>query len=160
MAYDGIMLSRVVEQLQNQLTRGKINKIYQISQYELLFHIRSQRENFKLLISIHPVYARIQLTQLSYPTPASPNALTMLLRKHLEGAYIEKISQIQLDRIVDIELIGVNELKDTVKYHLYLEIMGKHSNAILTYDNNKIIDCLKTCFSRYECSYFTAWSNL
>ncbi|OUQ82150.1 hypothetical protein B5E48_03835 [Massilimicrobiota sp. An105] len=143
MAYDGIMLSRVVEQLQNQLTRGKINKIYQISQYELLFHIRSQRENFKLLISIHPVYARIQLTQLSYPTPASPNALTMLLRKHLEGAYIEKISQIQLDRIVDIELIGVNELKDTVKYHLYLEIMGKHSNAILTYDNNKIIDCLK-----------------
>ena len=55
MAYDGIMLSRVVEQLQNQLTRGKINKIYQISQYELLFHIRSQRENFKLLISINPI---------------------------------------------------------------------------------------------------------
>ena len=49
----------------------------------------------------------------------------------------------QLDRIVDIEIIGVNELKDTVKYHIYLEIMGKHSNAILTYHNNKIIDCLK-----------------
>ena len=53
MAYDGIMLSRVVEQLQNQITRGRINKIYQISQYELLFHIRAQRENYKLLISIH-----------------------------------------------------------------------------------------------------------
>lgn len=143
MAYDGIMLSRVVEQLQNKITRGKINKIYQISQYELLFHIRSQKENYKLLISIHPVYARIQLTHLSYPTPASPNALTMLLRKHLEGAFIEKISQVQLDRIVEIELIGTNELKDTVKYHIYLEIMGKHSNAILTYDNHKIIDCLK-----------------
>lgn len=143
MAYDGIMLSRVVEQLQNQITRGRINKIYQISQYELLFHIRAQRENYKLLISIHPVYARMQLTQLSYPTPASPNALTMLLRKHLEGAYIEKITQMQLDRIVDIEITGVNELKDTVKYHIYLEIMGKHSNAILTYHNNKIIDCLK-----------------
>ena len=111
MAYDGIMLSRVVEQLQNQITRGRINKIYQISQYELLFHIRAQRENYKLLISIHPVYARMQLTQLSYPTPASPNALTMLLRKHLEGAYIEKITQMQLDRIVDIEIIGVNELR-------------------------------------------------
>ena len=59
MAYDGIMLSRVVEQLQNQITRGRINKIYQISQYELLFHIRAQRENYKLLISIHPVYARM-----------------------------------------------------------------------------------------------------
>lgn len=143
MAYDGMMLSRVVEQLQNQITRGRINKIYQISQYELLFHIRSQRENVKLLISIHPVYARIQLTHLNYPTPATPNALTMLLRKHLEGAYIEYISQVGLDRIVDIEFIGVNELKDTVKYHVYIEIMGKHSNTIITHDNNKIIDCLK-----------------
>ena len=143
MAYDGMMLSRVVEQLQNQITRGRINKIYQISQYELLFHIRSQRENVKLLISIHPVYARIQLTHLNYPTPATPNALTMLLRKHLEGAYIERISQVGLDRIVDIEFIGVNELKDTVKYHVYIEIMGKHSNTIITHDNNKIIDFLK-----------------
>ena len=66
MAYDGIMLSRVVEQLQNQLTRGKINKIYQISQYELLFHIRSQRENFKLLISIHPGLTEFAILNYSW----------------------------------------------------------------------------------------------
>lgn len=36
MAYDGIMLSRVVEQLQNQITRGRINKIYQILLYPLI----------------------------------------------------------------------------------------------------------------------------
>lgn len=143
MAYDGIMLSRVVAQLQNQITRGRINKIYQISQYELLFHIRSQQENVKLLLSIHPTYARMQLTSLSYPTPAMPNAFTMLLRKHLEGAYIESIYQHQLDRLVDIQLIGVNELKDTVKYHVFVEIMGKHSNVIITNQDHRIIDCLK-----------------
>ena len=143
MAYDGIMMSRVVEELQNQLTGGKINKIYQISQYELLFNIRSNRENKKLLISIHPMYARMQLTALSFPTPPTPNALTMLLRKHLEGAYIESIQQIQLDRIVEMVLVGTNELKDIVKYHIYIEIMGKHSNVVVTYDNHKIIDCLK-----------------
>ena len=48
MAYDGIMMSRVVENLQSQLERGRINKIYQISQYELLFHMRSQSSNMKL----------------------------------------------------------------------------------------------------------------
>ncbi len=143
MAYDGIMLSRVVENLQSQLLRGRINKIYQISQYELLFQIRSQSQNKKLLVSIHPMYARMQLTSLSYPTPPSPNALTMLLRKYLEGAYIESIEQIQLDRIVDFTLLGTNEMRDTVKYHMYVEIMGKHSNLIVTYDNQKIIDCLK-----------------
>lgn len=56
MAYDGIMLSRVVENLQSQLTGGRINKIYQISQYELLFHVRAQGTNQKLLMSIHPMY--------------------------------------------------------------------------------------------------------
>lgn len=143
MAYDGIMMSRVVENLQSQLERGRINKIYQISQYELLFHMRSQSSNMKLLMSIHPMYARLQLTSLSFPTPPSPNAFTMLLRKHLEGAYLESVKQIQLDRIVDMTFIGTNELKDTVKYHIYIEIMGKHSNVVIAHDNNKIIDCLK-----------------
>lgn len=143
MAYDGIMMSRVVENLQSQLTRGRINKIYQVSQYELLLHIRSKSQNMKLLISIHPMYARLQLTSLSYPTPPSPNSFTMLLRKHLDGAYIESINQIEYDRIVDIVLVGTNELKDQVKFHIYIEIMGKHSNVIITYENNKIIDCLK-----------------
>lgn len=143
MAYDGIMMSRVVEQLSKEMNRGRINKIYQISQYELLIHIRSQSQNKKLLISIHPMYARVQLTHLSYPTPQTPNALIMLLRKHLEGAYLESIEQIQLDRIIDMTFVGTNELKDTVKFHVYIEIMGKHSNVIITYDNQKIIDCLK-----------------
>lgn len=143
MAYDGIMMSRVVENLESQLIRGRINKIYQISQYELLFHIRANSRNVKFLMSIHPMYARMQLTSLSFPTPPTPNAFTMLLRKHLEGAYIESIQQIQLDRIVDMIFVGTNELKDKVKFHIYIEIMGKHSNVVIAHENNKIIDCLK-----------------
>ncbi len=143
MAYDGIMLSCVASQLQDKIKKGRINKIYQISQYELLFHIRCQAHNYKLLISIHPMYARMQLTTLSYPTPPSPNALTMLLRKHLEGAFLESIEQYQLDRIVKMTFIGTNELKDTVHYEVYIEIMGKHSNVIVVNENHKIIDCLK-----------------
>lgn len=143
MAYDGIMMSRVVKEYQQHILRGRISKIYQISQYELLMNIRSHSKNYKLFISIHPMYARTQLTSLTYPTPSNPNAYTMLMRKHLEGAYIESIEQIQLDRIIDITCVGTNELKDVVKYHLFIEIMGKHSNVTLTHENMKIIDCLK-----------------
>lgn len=39
------------------------------------------------------MYARVQLTSLSYPTPESPNPLTMLYRKLLEGGYIKDIEQ-------------------------------------------------------------------
>ncbi len=143
MANDGIMMSRVLHQLKHQINTGRINKIYQISQYELLMTIRCHSQNHKLLISIHPNYARVQLTTLSYPTPQTPNALTMLLRKHLEGAYIENIEQVDLDRIYDFSIVGTNEFKDQVKLHMYIEIMGKNSNVIVTYEDNKIIDCLK-----------------
>ncbi len=143
MAYDGIMMSLVVNNLKQDIEKGRINKIYTISQYELLLHMRANGKNVKLLMSIHPMYARMQLTSLQYPTPLNPNNFTMLLRKYLDGAFLESIDQIGLDRIVKLTFIGTNELKDRVKYYMYVEIMGKHSNVIVTHENGKIIDCLK-----------------
>lgn len=142
MAFDGILLRQVTKQLK-QLETGRISKIYLISQYELLIHIRSYNKNYKLIISIHPSYARIHLTSLSYPTPDFPNALTMHLRKHLEGSFIESIEQIELNRLIHCVIKGRNEFKDLRTYHIYIEIMGKHSNFILTDDKRKIIECLK-----------------
>lgn len=143
MAYDGIMMHQVIDDLNKTITGGRINKIYQISKYELLIQVRNNRTNYKLLLSCHPMYARIQLTNLDYPTPESPNPLTMLFRKHLEGGYIKKIEQIELDRICHFLFGCHNEFGDYVEYHCYIEIMGKHSNVVIAHDNNKIIDCLK-----------------
>ena len=81
MAYDGIMMHQVKNLLIETIKGGRINKIYQISKYELLFQVRANKKNYQLLISSHPMYARVQLTSLSYPTPESPNPLTMLYRK-------------------------------------------------------------------------------
>lgn len=143
MAYDGIMMHQVKKSLIDTIQSGRINKIYQISKYELLFQVRANRKNYQLLISSHPMYARVQLTSLTYPTPESPNPLTMLFRKLLEGGYIKEIEQIDLDRILKITFACHNELGDMIEYTLYIEIMGKHSNIILVGKNNKIIDCIK-----------------
>lgn len=143
MAYDGIMMHQVKKSLIDTIQSGRINKIYQISKYELLFQVRANRKNYQLLISSHPMYARVQLTSLTYPTPESPNPLTMLFRKLLEGGYIKEIEQIDLDRILKITFACHNELGDMIEYTLYIEIMGKHSNIILVGQNNKIIDCIK-----------------
>lgn len=143
MAYDGIMMHQVKKSLIDTIQSGRINKIYQISKYELLFQVRANRKNYQLLISSHPMYARVQLTSLTYPTPEAPNPLTMLFRKLLEGGYIKEIEQIDLDRILKITFACHNELGDATEYILFIEIMGKHSNIILVGKNNKIIDCIK-----------------
>ena len=140
MAYDGIMMHQVKNLLIETIKGGRINKIYQISKYELLFQVRANKKNYQLLISSHPMYARVQLTSLSYPTPESPNPLTMLYRKLLEGGYIKDIEQIDLDRIFKITFSCHNELGDYIEYILYVEVMGKHSNIILVGQNDKIIE--------------------
>ena len=64
MAYDGIMMHQVKNLLIETIKGGRINKIYQISKYELLFQVRANKKNYQLLISSHPMYARVQLTSL------------------------------------------------------------------------------------------------
>lgn len=143
MSFDGLLMHRVIDRLADELVSGKVSKIYQVSKYELLFHIRAKRQNVKLLISAHPNYARISLTEENYPTPATPSQLTMTLRKHLEGSFIRKITQLGYERIAQIDFLGRNEMGDDVTYSLIIEIMGKHSNIILCRPDGGIIDALK-----------------
>jgi len=142
MAFDGIVLHNVIEHM-NILETGRISKLWQISRHELLLQVRAHRQNYQVLMSIHPMYARIQITNLTFPRPEQPSALAMRLRKHLEGAVITGIEQVDLERIVKITLRARNEFRDDVTLTLYHEIMGKHSNIILADDSGKIIECLK-----------------
>ncbi len=67
----------------------------------------------------------------------------MLLRKHIIGSKIRKIYSIGLERIVYIDLECLDELNDIVHKKIILELMGKHSNIILTNENDVIIDSLR-----------------
>ena len=69
---------------------------------ELVLQIRSNRQSHRLLLSAHPVFGRIQLTQTTFENPAQPSTFIMVLRKYLQGALIESIEQVENDRIVEI----------------------------------------------------------
>ena len=83
MAYDGIMMHQVKNLLIETIKGGRINKIYQISKYELLFQVRANKKNYQLLISSHPMYARVQLTSLSYPLKTLNKSIWIVFLKSL-----------------------------------------------------------------------------
>jgi predicted ribosome quality control (RQC) complex YloA/Tae2 family protein len=96
------------------------------------------------MLSCHPVYARVHLTTAAYENPTEPPMFCMLLRKQLEGGIVEKIEQIEMERIIHFSLRGRNELGDIVERKLIVELMGRHSNLILVDpDTNKIIDAMR-----------------
>src|SRR5690625_4451267 len=93
MPFDGIVTKAIREELQEKVVGGRISKIYQPTDTELVFTIRNQRTNYSLLLSIHPTYARFHLTKDKYQNPQEPPMFCMLLRKYLSGAFIESIEQ-------------------------------------------------------------------
>ena len=143
MAFDGLVTKASVQELKNEILTGRITKIHQLSKYEMLFTVRQQRRNKKVLFSVHPTYARLQLTNLDYTQGGEPPMFCMLMRKHLEGTIITDIEQVNSDRIIKLTTIQRDEFGGDITRYLYHEVMNKHSNFILTTSAGKIIDCIK-----------------
>ncbi len=143
MAFDGIVAKSIISELNTCLINGKINKIYQPNKNEILLGIYSNSENYSLNAVISPNNYRINLTKYSKQNPQNAPSFCMLLRKHLIGSRIKSIKMIGLERIINIELECYNELNDIIVKNLIIELMGKHSNIILTNQKNIIIDSLR-----------------
>ena len=144
MSFDGFFLHHMVEELRRELVNGRIQKINQPFEQELVLQIRSNRQSHRLLLSAHPVLGRIQLTQTTFENPAQPSTFIMVLRKYLQGALIESIEQVENDRIVEMTVSNKNEIGDHIQATLIIEIMGKHSNILLVdKSSHKILEVIK-----------------
>ena len=144
MSFDGFFLHHMIGELRSELVNGRIQKINQPFEQELVLQIRSNRQSHRLLLSAHPVFGRIQLTQTTFENPAQPSTFIMVLRKYLQGALIESIEQVENDRIVEITVSNKNEIGDHIQATLIIEIMGKHSNILLVdKSSHKILEVIK-----------------
>ncbi|WP_404427665.1 NFACT family protein [Ureibacillus chungkukjangi] len=143
MAFDGLFTFAMANELK-KIETGRITKIHQPNAIEIVLHIRANGENFKLLSSIHPSYARVHLTGHSIDNPSEPPMFCMLLRKHIEGGFIHTIETDPFERVISLNIESKNEIGDQIFRKLTIEIMGRHSNIILIdKENSKIIDSLK-----------------
>lgn len=142
MAFDGIVVKSLVADFQNKLIGARVNKVFQPNKYEIILSLYNSA-NYMLDICIHPEYYRMCLTNISKPNPTNALNFCMLLRKYLTSSRITNIESVDLDRLIFIDFEGNNELKDTIKYRLVIELMGRRSNIILLNYNGFIIDSIK-----------------
>ena len=144
MSFDGVFTHTIVNELKTELLSGRIAKIHQPYEHEIVLVIRARGENKRLLLSAHPSYARMQLTKIAYHNPENPPNFVMMLRKYLEGAILETIHQVENDRVVHFTFSKRNELGDLQNIVLIVELMGRHSTIVLlNAETNKILDAIK-----------------
>ncbi len=142
MAYDGIFFKSLVKEFRDNLLERRIEKINQHSD-KIISISFSRLKKTRLHISIASDAPFLAFSKDKLPNPEQAPMFCMLLRKHLQGGIIKDIKQLQSDRIIQFELISLNEMKDAEKKYLIAEIMGRHSNLILVDHQRNVIDSLK-----------------
>lgn len=143
MAFDGITIANLVNELNDTILDGRINKIAQPEADELLLTIKTTNGQRRLYMSASASLPLIYLTETNKPSPMTAPNFCMLLRKHINNGRITAITQPKLERIIQFEIEHLDELGDLCKKYLIVEIMGKHSNIIFCNSDYRIIDSIK-----------------
>lgn len=143
MALDGLYLHCLKQELAASAVGNRVEKVHQPARDEIVLHLRGRSGARKLLISVRPDSPRIHFTSRAPENPEKPPMLCMLLRKYLTGALVSSVEQCGLDRVLMLGFNATNEIGDPIQLTLYIEIMAKHSNAILVDGGGKVIDSVK-----------------
>ena len=143
MAFDGIVVADLVHDLKTQLKDGRIAKIAQPENDELLLTVKTPSGQKRLSISADASLPLIYLTDRNKPSPITAPNFCMLLRKHISNGRIVDVWQPKLERIIHFTIEHLDELGDLCRKDLIVEIMGKHSNIIFCTEGGRIIDSIK-----------------
>ncbi len=143
MAFDGITIAALVKELRDTCTDGRIYKIAQPEPDELLFTIKNNKDQYRLILSASATLPLVYLTNQNKQSPMTAPNFCMLLRKHIQNGRIVRIWQPGLERVIHFEIEHLNELGDLCKKTLSIELMGKHSNIIFCNEEQQIIDSIK-----------------
>ena len=138
MPQDAFTLRYLCEELNNLFANGKVNKITEPSVDELVLTLYTGKKTEKLLLNVNPASPRIGVIHEDRESPLTAPNFCMLMRKHLLSATLKKISLVGFDRIVKIDFLASGEFFDSVEKTVYVELMGRYSNIILT-ENSKIL---------------------
>ena len=141
MIFDSLTLAAVRDELGKTLVGGKVEKIAQPEPLEIVLRIYHAGHKHDLLLSADPQEARAHLTLLRRENPPTPPPFCALLRKHLDGAFLDDVSMPLGfgERVLHLHFKAV----DGAPYTLIAEIMGKHSNLILVTGAGLILGAAK-----------------
>lgn len=134
---DFTTLTAACYELRTQWIPGRTEQVYQRDRFTIAIALRTLKNRGWLTICWHPQAARIGIGD---PPPKTPDTFTFSdqLRHQLSGLALIAIDTIApWERVLDLKF--ARRPGDPPIFHLYVEIMSKYSNVILTDADNLII---------------------
>ena len=143
MPADALHYKFIAKEMNEILKNGRIDKITASVADAVQLHIYKDGKLLTVVLSANPTMPRCHLISVSHQNllPAQPFAVH--LKRHITGGRIENILAEVNERILKFQITAKDELGFPRNYVLIAEIMGKHSNLILTNADGSITDCIK-----------------
>lgn len=141
MIFDSLLLTAVRDELGRTLVGGKLEKITQPDPDEIVLRFYHVGHKHNLLLSCDAAHARAHLTIARRDNPPTPPNFCSVLRRYLEGAWLDDVS-LPLgfgERVLHLHFKAV----DGAPYTLIAEMMGKHSNLIFVNGVGMILGAAK-----------------
>jgi predicted ribosome quality control (RQC) complex YloA/Tae2 family protein len=142
MIFDTVLTTAVTHELTGLAVGARVDKVSQHAPDDVILTLFRTGQRRSLLISTNPSAARIHLTEHRHrKNPTEALSFCMLLRKYIEGAAVESVTQPLgfTERVIKITFSG----NQGVRTHLWAELMGRQSNLILTDDSLLILGSIK-----------------
>ncbi|MEA5510517.1 NFACT RNA binding domain-containing protein [Crocosphaera sp. UHCC 0190] len=134
---DVTTLTALCYDIQTHWIPARIEQVYQRDRHTIFLALRTLKKRAWLTISWHPQGARLCMGN---PPPKTPDTFTFSdqLRHQLNGYALIALEMISpWERVVDLQFS--KRPGDPIIWHLFIEIMGKYSNVILTDANQQIV---------------------
>lgn len=144
MAFDACLLACIAKEINAIGAGGRIEKIYQPERDEIILQMRTRDGGKRLLINAGSNNPRICFTNTTKENPMQAPMFCMLLRKHLSGATLSSVEQMEFDRVVKLTFNTRDEMGFECQRFIIAELMGKYSNLIFLDVDMKITAALKT----------------
>ncbi|MGQ9666664.1 MAG: Rqc2 family fibronectin-binding protein, partial [Anaerolineae bacterium] len=140
MSVDALALSALTAEIREHLLGGRVQDVLAVDEWSVGLEVYAGGRRHYLLLSAHPQWARIHLSNVPLRRGLeTPPPLILLLRKRLRGGRLMEITQPAFERIVHLHFRHPQEGDS----RLVLECMGRHSNILLLNDAEIILECLK-----------------
>jgi predicted ribosome quality control (RQC) complex YloA/Tae2 family protein len=133
-------------ELESELVGRRFGKVFQLSRSDLAIDFRLTGSKY-LFVSLQPGNPRTYLIKRRLrdleKTAVNPSSFPLVLRKHLSGAEVSSITQVESERVLLIGLDGSDELDRPLSYILAIQLTGSSSNMFLLDSRAVIIDSMK-----------------
>ncbi|NXR49629.1 NEMF factor, partial [Hippolais icterina] len=132
--FSTVDIRAVLAELRQSLLGMRVNNVYDVDNKTYL--IRLQKPDCKATLLLESGI-RLHLTEFEWPKNMMPSSFAMKCRKHLKTRRLVSVSQLGIDRIVDLQFGS-----DEAAYHLIVELYDR-GNVVLTDHEYLILNILR-----------------